>query len=227
MLSVKQLGFGRREGINVIHVSVKCNKDTTGLVTMNTFSRGHLFFVSSGGIIRYYSPLYKSEGTAQVSIHTIKYLELYIREYKNIDDVFLFYDNMCNLERLKLWDVDKSNLTPNANLGLSVFNAINKGVDALHIKNHSRKECKEHYPDVIKELRNLYSKPNTESAEQTFVWLGKYKKILNSMCKRRHMFYLYCLVIERNNYTVWCYEHGLKPKLPQANRDKVMVAPTD
>ena len=39
-----------------------CNKDTTGLVTLNTFSRGHLFYVSSGGIIRYYSPLYKSEG---------------------------------------------------------------------------------------------------------------------------------------------------------------------
>ena len=67
---------------------------TTGQVTMNTFSRGHLFFVSSGGIIRYWQPLYKSEGTAQVSIHTIKYLELYMREYENIDNTFLFYDNM-------------------------------------------------------------------------------------------------------------------------------------
>lgn len=63
---------------------------------MNTFSREHLFFVSSGGIIRYYSPLYISEGTAQVSTHTIKCIE-FIREYKNIDDAFLFYDNMCNL----------------------------------------------------------------------------------------------------------------------------------
>ena len=33
----------------------------------------------------------------------------------------------CNLERLNLWDVDKSRLTAKANLGLSVFNAINKG----------------------------------------------------------------------------------------------------
>ena len=74
-----------------------CNKDTTGLVTLNTFSRGHMFYVSSGGIIRYYSPLYKSEGTAQVSIHTIKYLELYIKEYENIDDAFLFYDNMVKI----------------------------------------------------------------------------------------------------------------------------------
>ena len=95
MLSVKQLGFGRREGINVIHVSVKCNKDTTGLVTMNTFSRGHLFFVSSGGIIRYYSPLYKSEGTAQVFIHTIKYLELYILENIKILMMYFCFMTIC------------------------------------------------------------------------------------------------------------------------------------
>ena len=91
-------------------------------------------------------------GTAQVSIHTIKYLELYVKHYENIDDAFLFYDNMCNLERMKLWQVDKSKLTPNANSGLSVFNAINKGVDALHISNHVRKECQQNYPEVIKEL---------------------------------------------------------------------------
>ena len=64
---------------------------------MNTYSRGHLFFVTSGGIIRYWSPLYRSETTSQVSIPTIKYLELFIREYKNIDDTFLFYDNMVGI----------------------------------------------------------------------------------------------------------------------------------
>ena len=60
---------------------------TTGLVTMNTFSRGHLFFVTSGGIIRYWAPVYRSES---IAIHTIKYLELYIHEYKNIDNSFYF-----------------------------------------------------------------------------------------------------------------------------------------
>ena len=49
---------------------------------------------------------------------------------------------------------------------------IQIGVHALHIKNHCRKECKENYPQVIQELRELYEKPNTESAEQTFIWLG-------------------------------------------------------
>ena len=74
--------------------NTKCNKDTTGLVTMNTYSRGHLFFVTSGGFIRYWSPLYRSESTSQVAIPTIKYLELYMREYENIDNTYLFYDNM-------------------------------------------------------------------------------------------------------------------------------------
>ena len=148
-------------------------------------------------------------GTAQVSIHTIKYLELYVKHYENIDNAFLFYDNMCNLERMKLWQVDKSKLTPNANLGLSVFIAINKGVDALHISYHVRKECQQNYPEVIKELRSLYLKPNTESAEQTFIWLGKFKKILSNMNKRKHLFFLYCIVIERNKYTEWCYANGL------------------
>ena len=77
------------------------------------------------------------------------------------------------------------------------------------------------------QCRILYKKPNTESAEQTFVWLGKFKKILNSMNKKKHMFFLYCLVRERNIYTEWCYANGLKPKLPQAMKDKLMVSPTE
>ena len=46
----------------------------------------------------------------------------------------------------KLWDVDTSKFTAPAKLGWSVFNRINTGVDALHIANHSREECKKNYP---------------------------------------------------------------------------------
>ena len=133
----------------------------------------------------------------------------------------------CNLERLNLWNVDSDKLSPHANLGISVFNSIKKGVDALHIKNHVRKECRENYPEIVKELRENFVKPNTESAEQTFVWLSKFKKILNYMSKRKHLFYLYCIVVERNKYTEWCYENGLKPKLPQAKSEKIMLSPSD
>ena len=99
----------------------------------------------------------------------------------------------CNLERLKLWNVDPSELTNEAKIGVAAFNCINKGVDALHIKNHVREKCKKEYPKVINELRNTFQRPNTESAEQTFVWLGKYKFFLNSMGKRHHHFFLHCL----------------------------------
>ena len=75
-----------------------CNKDTTGLVTMKTYSRGHLFYVTSRGIIRFWSPLYRSESTSQVAIPTIKYLELYKRDYKNIDDTYIFFDNMVRIK---------------------------------------------------------------------------------------------------------------------------------
>ena len=69
------------------------------------------------------------------------------------------------------------------------FNRINKGVDGLHIKNHVRHSCRNEYPKVIQDLRNKFSSPNTEAAEQTFLWLGKFKKIINSMDKRKHHFF--------------------------------------
>ena len=85
----------------------------------------------------------------------------------------------------------------------------------------------QNYLKVVQQLRETFDHPNTESAEQTFIWLGKFKKILNSMNKRHHHFFLHCLVKARNRYTMWCFENGLKPKLPQAKVDKVLVAPCD
>ncbi len=69
--------------------------------------------------------------------------------------------------------------------------------------------------------------PNTEAAEQTFVWLGRFKRLLNSMSKRKHHFFLHSLVRERNEYTEWCFSLNITPKLPQARGDKLMVAPVD
>ena len=95
-----------------------------------------------------------------------------------ISTIFLFYDNMCNLERLKLWDCNPEDFTKEARLGFSVFNRINKGVDALHIKNHVRDVCRDEYPQVIEKLRSTFVDPNTEAAEQTFVLLGRFKRVL-------------------------------------------------
>jgi len=213
----------------VVDEQSHCNKDTEGLSTMNTYSRGHLFFVHPCGIIRYWAPLYRSEDPTQVSLPTIKFCSLIIQvcTVAMISTIFLFYDNMCNLERLKLWDCNPKDFTKEARLGFSVFNRINKGVDALHIKNHVRVECRNEYPKVIENLRSTFERPNTEAAEQTFVWLGRFKRLLNSMSKRKHHFFLHSLVRERNEYTEWCFSLNITPKLPQARGDKLMVAPVD
>ena len=73
----------------------QCNKDVEGLVTMNAFSRGHLFYVSSGGFIKYWAPLYNSESPTQVAVTTIKYCALTAKKHRDkLDNMYLFYDNM-------------------------------------------------------------------------------------------------------------------------------------
>ena len=126
-----------------------------------------------------------------------------------LSSIFLFYDNMCNLERLKLWSSDKRKLTSEARLGISIFNRINKGVDALHIKNHVRHTCRNEYPKVIEKLRETFKNPNTEAAEQTFIWLGKYKKILNTMDKHKHHFFYTALSKKETNTRNIVWRTGL------------------
>ena len=47
------------------------------------------------------------------------------------------------------------------------------------------------------------------------------------MSKRKHHFYLHCLVKERNAYTQKCLEEKIKPTLPKLRKDKILVAPLD
>ena len=135
----------------------KKHLSTTDTEGKNCYSRGHLFYVQPTEIIRYWQPLYKSESTSQVAVTTIKFCVLFVKTLyiTVLSSIFLFYDNMCNLERLKLWSSDKRKLTSEARLGISIFNRINKGVDALHIKNHVRHTCRNEYPKVIENCGKL------------------------------------------------------------------------
>ena len=96
----------------------------------------------------------------------------------------------------------------------SMWTAINTIIDSLHIRNHKDAKCKEKYnPAKLKEqLPNM----NTMAAEQTFVWLSRFKKILCSMPKVHHLFFMHRMVVRRNSYTVSCYRRGLKLVLPKA-----------
>ena len=65
----------------------------------------------------------------------------------------------------------------------------------MHIKNHVP-ECRKSWnPDAV---RKIHPHVNLMVCEQTFAWLGRFKKILNMMGKLHHNFFLHCLVKQRN-----------------------------
>jgi hypothetical protein len=78
------------------------------------------------------------------------------------------------------------------------------------------KTCQEKYDP--RPLKEEIPNGNTMAAEQTFVWLSRYKKILCAMPKVHHLFYLHRIVKHRNKYTVKCYKNGKKPLLPKARK---------
>jgi hypothetical protein len=101
----------------------------------------------------------------------------------------------------------------------NVWLAINKVIDPLHIKNHTRTKCKTLYnPEKVKKD---FPEANLMCAEQTFAWMGRYKKIFNAMPKTHFHFVLHRLVKGRNEYTNQCYKANRKPLLPSAKIAKL------
>lgn len=94
------------------------------------------------------------------------------------------------------------------------WSSVTKIIDSLHINNHKDKQCREQYDPSL--LKRELPDANTMAAEQTFVWLSRFKKILCAMPKVHHLFYLHRMVKRRNQYTTHCYKNGKKPLLPKA-----------
>ena len=146
----------------------------------------------------------------QVATLTLKFLIQTLKDTEKSawSDVYFSYDNMCNLDRLKLL---KSKLPLDGPLS-DLWLDINKVIDPLHLPNHKRPECKELYnPDT---LADTHPEANLMVCEQVFCWLGRYKKILNSMPKAHHHFFLHRLIKRRNSYTSYCQKVGKYPLLP-------------
>ena len=57
---------------------------------------------------------------------------------------------------------------------------------------------------------------NSIAAEQTFIWAGRFKKILFAMAKQRDVFYLHGMVKGRKRYTQKCHQKVKSPVLPTA-----------
>ena len=89
----------------------------------------------------------------------------------NWSQIFVAYDNMCHLDGLRA----AKNLLPWPSPWDKAWISVNKIIDSLHMRNHKDKECKQKYdPSHLKEdMPNA----NTMAAEQTFVWLSRFKNI--------------------------------------------------
>ena len=196
-----------------------CRKDIGEAKRLHRRSRGVECIVSGGGVIRSWTPLYKSEGPTQVALIMLRFLHLYFQG-KSIEDFtkfFMSYDNICHVDELKLLAKKLDLPVPFDEIWLK----INKVIDPLHIKNHSRPKCKELYnPEKVREA---FPEANLMCAEQTFAWMGRYKKIFNSMTKNHFHFMLHRLIKGRNQYTSNCYKDGRKPLLPSGKVERESV----
>ena len=148
----------------------------------------------------------------QVALIMLKFLQLKLKD-KTVEEYrkfYLSYDNICHVDELKLLSKPLPLPMPEDKIWLE----INKVIDPLHINNHTRQKCKDLYnPEKVKKE---VPEANLMSAEQTFAWFGRYKKICNSMTKVHFQFMLHCLIKQRNTYTSVCYKNNKKPLLPSA-----------
>lgn len=214
---------------------------------MQKWSRGHLFIVRGGGIIDKWSPLFRyswesiyiclnisqidtvlilfktilflffrSESPSQVFIIILSWLFVILKGINpaNWSKLFLSYDNMCHLDGMRA----SKNPLPLPSPWGKAWTSISKIIDSLHISNHKDASCKEKYNP--EKLKQEIPRGNTMAAEQTFVWLSRFKKILCAMPKVHHLFYLHRMVKHRNAYTTACYKNKKKPLLPKARKKR-------
>ena len=127
--------------------------------------------------------------------------------------IILSYDNMCHLNSPK---VARSPLPLPSDFS-HMWLDVKKIIDTLHIQNHKDKRCRELYSPESVKLENPNT--NTMRCEQTFAWLSRYKRILNSMPKTHHHFYLHRMVKRRNAYIEQCYAHRRRPVMPNVKTD--------
>ena len=123
----------------------------------------------------------------------------------------LSYDNMCHLNNLK---VARSPLPLLGHLS-HIWIDVKKIIDTLHISNHKDQLCHK-----LDQLKRENPDMNTMCCEQTFAWLSRYKRILTSMPKTHHHFYLHRMVRRRNNYIEQCYTNRRRPILPSIKQSE-------
>lgn len=155
---------------------------------------------------------FRSESPSQVLLILIQWLLSLAQEYggpSKLPAITLAYDNMCNLDKMKITKRPLPLPAPFNMLWLD----IQKIIDVFHYPNHVGTTCKQLYsPEQFKQKHPTF---NTQAGEQTFAWVSGYKRILCAMPKNHHLFYLHRMVRRRNSYTTRCYNFRRKPILPK------------
>ena len=174
--------------------------------------------ISGGGFIHSWTHLYKSESPSQVAIFLIGFFCILMKDIpehvRRNTKYFLSYDNVCNLSNMKLW---REPLPIKSFANLWQDNLI-KIIDSIHLHNHKRESCHKNFnPKILKEK---LPDGNTMICEETFCWLGRFKKMLNALPKHRFEFMLHRLIIHRNRYTEYCHLVKKYPHLPSMKLKK-------
>ncbi len=103
--------------------------------------------------------------------------------YGNIGEITLAYDNMCNLQKMKIAQKPLPFSAPYDTLWFKV----NKIIDVFHFPNHVDTKCKEQFSPL--KFKEEHPNFNTQAGEQLFVWVGKFNRILCAMSKNHHRFF--------------------------------------
>ena len=126
----------------------------------------------------------RSESPSQVFVFLVNVL---LKKLKNIpprdwSKIFIAYDNICNVDRMK---VARQEL-PLPHPFSQVWQSVSKIIDSFHLRNHKRPECHQQYNP--KSLKVVHPNYNTQACEQTFAWLGRFHRILSSVPKVHNHF---------------------------------------
>ena len=125
-------------------------------------------------------------------------------------EIFILHD-MCHVDRINVAQKALRFHPP-----FDEWLKANKIIDSLHIAYSKSEGCKEKYNPA--KLKDILPDGHTTAGKQTFTWLSRFKKILCSMPKVHHMFFLHRMVVRRNSYTVTYYKNGKKPVLPKVRK---------
>ena len=126
----------------------------------------------------------------QVILILLKWLQTLTKSMSDstLIEMYLAYDNMCNVDRLK---VVRAPLPLPPPMDTAWLN-IKKIIDTFHLPNHVNPDCHRVYsPQTLKER---FPVANTQAGEQTFIWLGRFRHIQCAMNKQHHLFYLHQMV---------------------------------